>query len=114
MMSTMIEQTWEAFHVPLYQFIRRRVTDEATAEDLLQDVFLKIHQHSSSLKDARRLESWIYQIARNLGWRAISKSLDGPAYEGGPAAAKAAAAAAPICPRCRQYELAANGSCLCD
>jgi RNA polymerase sigma-70 factor, ECF subfamily len=66
MMSTMIEQTWEAFHVPLYQFIRRRVTDAATAEDLLQDVFLKIHQHSGGLKDARRLESWIYQVARNL------------------------------------------------
>jgi RNA polymerase sigma-70 factor (ECF subfamily) len=65
-MNTTIEQTWEAFHVPLYQFIRRRVTDDATAEDLLQDVFLKIHQHSGSLKDARRLESWIYQIARNL------------------------------------------------
>jgi len=62
----MTEQTWEAFHVPLYQFIRRRVTDDATAEDLLQDVFLKIHQHGSSLKDARRLEGWIYQIARNL------------------------------------------------
>ncbi|WP_220210223.1 RNA polymerase sigma factor SigZ [Reticulibacter mediterranei] len=65
-MSIITEQTWEAFHVPLYQFIRRRVSDEATAEDLLQDVFLKIHQYSSSLKDARRLESWIYQIARNL------------------------------------------------
>jgi RNA polymerase sigma-70 factor (ECF subfamily) len=52
--------------MPLYQFIRRRVADDATAEDLLQDVFLKIHQHGSSLKDARRLESWIYQITRNL------------------------------------------------
>ncbi|MBA2677815.1 MAG: RNA polymerase sigma factor SigZ [Ktedonobacteraceae bacterium] len=66
MMGTTTEQAWEAFHVPLYQFIRRRVTDDTTAEDLLQDVFLKIHQHGNSLKDARRLESWIYQITRNL------------------------------------------------
>jgi RNA polymerase sigma-70 factor (ECF subfamily) len=29
-------------------------------------VFLKIHQHGNSLKDVRRLESWIYQITRNL------------------------------------------------
>ena len=65
-MVTTTEQTWEAFHIPLYQFIRRRVADEATAEDLLQEVFLKIHQHEASLKDARRLESWIYQITRNL------------------------------------------------
>src|SRR5215472_19249225 len=65
-MVTMTEQAWEAFHEPLHQFIRRRVSDEATAEDLLQEAFLKIHQHGSSLKDARHLESWIYQITRHL------------------------------------------------
>lgn len=65
-MDTTTEQAWEAFHAPLHQFILRRVSDEATAEDLLQDVFLKIHQHGRSLKDTRRLESWIYQITRNL------------------------------------------------
>jgi RNA polymerase sigma-70 factor (ECF subfamily) len=64
-MSTTTEQAWEAFHAPLYQFIRRRIADDATAEDLLQDVFIKIHQHGNSLKDARCLESWIYQITRN-------------------------------------------------
>jgi RNA polymerase sigma-70 factor, ECF subfamily len=65
-MATITEQAWEAFHTPLRQFIRHRVADEATAEDLLQEVFLKIHQHGRSLKDAKRLESWIYQITRNL------------------------------------------------
>ncbi len=65
-MVTTTEQAWEAFHTPLHQFIRRRVADEATAEDLLQEVFLKIHQHGNSLKDTRRLERWIYQITRNL------------------------------------------------
>lgn len=65
-MATITEQAWEAFHAPLLQFIRRRVADEATAEDLLQDVFLKIHQQGAHLRDARHLESWIYQITRNL------------------------------------------------
>jgi RNA polymerase sigma-70 factor (ECF subfamily) len=65
-MVTITEQAWEAFHTPLHQFIRRRVADEATAEDLLQEVFLKIHQQGAQLRDARRLESWIYQITRNL------------------------------------------------
>jgi RNA polymerase sigma-70 factor (ECF subfamily) len=59
------ERVWEEFHAPLQQFIRRRVSDEATAEDVLQDVFLKIHQHMESLKDVRKLEGWIYQITRN-------------------------------------------------
>jgi len=44
-MLTTTEHIWDEFHVPLQQFIRRRVSDETTAEDVLQDVFLKIHQH---------------------------------------------------------------------
>ena len=64
-MPVTTEHVWEAFHTPLQQFIRRRVSDEATAEDVLQDVFLKIHQHMDTLKDVRKLEGWIYQITRN-------------------------------------------------
>jgi RNA polymerase sigma-70 factor, ECF subfamily len=65
-MVTTTEQLWESFHTILYRFIRRRVADEATAEDLLQDVFLKIHQYGDSIKEVKCLESWIYQIARHL------------------------------------------------
>lgn len=64
-MVTTTEQVWDAFHTPLQLFIRRRVSDEVTAEDVLQDVFLKIHQHVETLKDVKKLESWIYQITRN-------------------------------------------------
>jgi RNA polymerase sigma-70 factor (ECF subfamily) len=59
------ERVWETFHAPLQQFIRRRVSDDATAEDLLQDVFLNIHQHVDTLRDVKKLESWIYQVTRN-------------------------------------------------
>jgi RNA polymerase sigma-70 factor (ECF subfamily) len=59
------EDIWETFHVPLLQFIQKRVADSQTAEDLLQEVFLKIHQHIEALGDVKKLESWIYQITRN-------------------------------------------------
>jgi len=65
MLPLLTEQAWERFHAPILQFIRRRVVDEETAEDLLQDVFLKIHQQIETLKDMRKLESWVYQIARH-------------------------------------------------
>lgn len=64
-MSMTTEQVWEAFHVPLRHFIRKRVSDEETTEDVLQEVFLKIHQHIDTLKEAKKLESWVYQITRN-------------------------------------------------
>jgi RNA polymerase sigma-70 factor (ECF subfamily) len=59
------EQLWETFSVPLHQFIRRRVLDPHSAEDILQDVFLKIHSRIDTLNQQERVASWMYQIARN-------------------------------------------------
>jgi RNA polymerase sigma-70 factor, ECF subfamily len=64
-MSVPLETIYNDFHTRLYRFIVRRVPDADTAEDVLQDVYLKIHAHISGLRDKDRLESWIYQIARN-------------------------------------------------
>ena len=33
--------------------------------DILQEVFLKIHLNLTKLKDQSKLSSWIYQITRN-------------------------------------------------
>lgn len=55
-MSLTTEHLWEAFHAPLHRFIRRRVPDEMVADDLLQDVFLKIHLHIEELQDVKKFE----------------------------------------------------------
>jgi len=60
-----VEQAWMTFHTPLLQFVRRRVADKASAEDILQDVFLKAHTHIDTLSDAAKLQSWLYQLTRN-------------------------------------------------
>src|SRR5437667_6598619 len=59
------EKVWEDFNTGLKRFILKQVQDEPGAEDILQDVFLKIHSHIGSLKESDKLQSWIYQIARN-------------------------------------------------
>jgi len=59
------EHLWETFSAPLHQFIRRRVSDPHSAEDILQDVFLKIHTRIDTLHQQDRIVAWIYQIARN-------------------------------------------------
>jgi RNA polymerase sigma-70 factor, ECF subfamily len=64
-MNLSIETIWNTFNAPLEGFIRKRVADEESAADLLQDVYIKIHTHIDSLHDHERLESWVYQIARN-------------------------------------------------
>lgn len=59
------EEIWHEFNSGLKQFIRRRIPEEPVAEDILQDVFLKIHTHIDTLHDREKLPAWVYQIARN-------------------------------------------------
>ncbi len=51
--------------MPLRNFIKRRVSNEQDTEDILQDVYLKIHSSIESLKDENRIHGWIYRITRN-------------------------------------------------
>jgi RNA polymerase sigma-70 factor, ECF subfamily len=64
-MTVASEQLWETFSVPLHRFIQQRVPDPHSAEDILQDVFLKIHTRIATLHQQDRIAAWIYQIARN-------------------------------------------------
>jgi RNA polymerase sigma-70 factor (ECF subfamily) len=56
---------WAHLSTELRQFIRRRVSDDHAADDLLQETFLRIHRSLGTLQDADRLAAWVYQIARN-------------------------------------------------
>ncbi|MCF7825618.1 MAG: RNA polymerase sigma factor SigZ [Candidatus Marinimicrobia bacterium] len=58
------EEIWQAYHERLLNFLKTRV-DHHIAEDLLQDVFIKIHSKIDGLKQSDKLESWVYQITRN-------------------------------------------------
>ena len=59
------EQIWQEYHHNLHGFIQSRVSDTSLADDILQDVFTRIHSRIDSLKDSRKIQSWIYQITRN-------------------------------------------------
>lgn len=58
------ENIWHEYQLRLAAFIRSKVAKDAV-DDLLQDVFMKIHLRIDSLKDDTKLESWLYQITRN-------------------------------------------------
>jgi len=60
-----VSKIWEEFSQSLLGFIRRRVNDPDDAEDILQEVFLKIHTKIDTLEDGDRLVPWLYQITRN-------------------------------------------------
>ena len=64
-MKHQTEAIWTEFSNQLKQFILGRVVDKSLADDILQDVFVKIHSRLGTLKDDTKIQSWIYQIARN-------------------------------------------------
>lgn len=64
-MDKSVQVIWSELGVDLKRFILKRVGDEPAAEDILQDVFVKIHSHLDSVQDDRKLTGWVYQIARN-------------------------------------------------
>lgn len=59
------ETIWQDFHGRLLGFIARRVPDRANAEDILQDVMLRIHRHADDLEHAPAVGAWVHRIARN-------------------------------------------------
>ncbi len=62
--SIKTEDLWKDFSGHVRNFIRRRVSDHNEAEDVLQDIFMRIHKGIDSLKNEERVESWIFGIAR--------------------------------------------------
>jgi RNA polymerase sigma-70 factor (ECF subfamily) len=64
-MTTKIEDLWQRVHDSLRAFIAKRVNDEAQVEDILQEVFLRVHRQIGNLRDPRRVVSWVYQVTRN-------------------------------------------------
>jgi RNA polymerase sigma-70 factor (ECF subfamily) len=57
---------WTRLSDDLRRFIRRRVSDDHVADDLLQETFVRVHRNLATLQDADRLTAWVYQIARNV------------------------------------------------
>jgi RNA polymerase sigma-70 factor (ECF subfamily) len=50
----------------LWNFLRRFVRDKATAEDLLQEVFLRVVKSAADWQPSAKVSTWLFTIARNL------------------------------------------------
>src|SRR4029450_1820038 len=60
-----VETVWRDLRVPLLNFITRRGSDRDSAEDILQEVMLRIYRHADELTDGWAVDAWIHAIARN-------------------------------------------------
>lgn len=58
---------------PLYRYVRRLVGEDATAEDVLQDVFVLIFRKVRWLREPELFRSWAYRIASREAFRRLRK-----------------------------------------
>jgi RNA polymerase sigma-70 factor, ECF subfamily len=59
------------YRSPLVNFLNRMVRDEATAEDLAQEVFLRIYRARHRYNPSAKFTTWLFRIATNLALNSI-------------------------------------------
>ncbi|HEX5619032.1 MAG TPA: RNA polymerase sigma factor SigZ [Solirubrobacteraceae bacterium] len=65
MTTAAVEGVWREMHVPLLRFIARRVADPRDAEDVLQDVMVRIQRHAGAMDDFDHVGAWVHQVTRS-------------------------------------------------
>jgi RNA polymerase sigma-70 factor, ECF subfamily len=74
------------YRTPLVNFLYRMVRDAATAEDLAQEVFLRVYRARKQYSPSAKFTTWLFRIATNLALNSIrdnrhrrmESSLDAP------------------------------------
>lgn len=56
----------EKYHRPMIHFLYRMVHNQAVAEELAQEVFLRVYRARDSYRAEARFTTWLYRIATNL------------------------------------------------
>ena len=60
-----VAAAWQAHEAELRGYLRHRVGDDAAADDLLQDVFVKAMRHGRGFCTLDNPRAWLFQVARN-------------------------------------------------
>ena len=60
-----VEEAYRGEKSRLLGFIKSRIPDDTEAEDLLQDVFLRLILNSTGIQTIENLTAWIYTVTRN-------------------------------------------------
>ena len=81
------------FHRPIHGFLNRMVRNQAEAEELAQEVFLRVYRSRASYAAEAKFTTWLYRIATNLAVNFVrdhklertspTVNLDEPDYETG-------------------------------
>lgn len=66
-MNNEFERLYETYHHSLFQFLFYMVRNRQIAEELVQEVYIKVLNSYSSFKGDSSEKTWLYSIARHVG-----------------------------------------------
>ncbi len=67
------EALYARFSSPVMRFLHRLSGDRALAEDLTQDVFLKVWRAAAGWRPLGKVSTWLFQIAKRHWWNQAAK-----------------------------------------
>lgn len=60
------DELFERYKAKIFSFIRRYVRENAAAEDIFQETFIRLYTKSGYYKGGSKFSTWLYTIAVNL------------------------------------------------
>lgn len=80
----------QKYRAPVIHFLGRMVRDAALAEDLAQEVFLRVYRAREKYKPSAKFTTWLFRIATNLALNSVRDerhrlrdvSVDEPGHDG--------------------------------
>ena len=73
MQEKWLEEIYEKYKQEIFRFLLVLLKEPQTAEDVLQETFLKVYLHRSKYVHLQYEKAWIYQIARNIAFDTLRK-----------------------------------------
>ena len=58
-------QIVESFQTPVFNYVLRLVRDHGLAEDLTQEIFLRVYQRLGRFSFRSKFTTWLFQVAKN-------------------------------------------------
>ncbi len=65
MISAEARGAWKEIESRLRPYLARRVASSADVDDLLQEIFVRLHERAAGLQDGERFGGWVYRVAHN-------------------------------------------------
>jgi RNA polymerase sigma-70 factor (ECF subfamily) len=63
--SDFFSKLYTRFRIPIYRYVRERTRNEAVAEELTQEIFLKVFRFQGGFEAGPSISAWLWTIAKN-------------------------------------------------